>query len=279
MIPFARAGLEAGATSLAVLEIPAGLELRDAGHHRAAARLAARSRHRLPGRHRGRHRARHLGPLAARRDRCAPQRTDPPSSTSRSTPVSAATARAPRTGRPSSTRALATAERQGRADPRGLVAPRRCILADDERPRWPSSSTAVAVAEERGAVFEVLHLAASSAGIRMPEARFDLVRFGIAAYGISPVRRHLRRRTRPRTGDAPRGPRHGGPRRRQHAGANRHRLRRRCPDPGIGKASVLVNGVRRRVVDVGVDSTRHRLRQRSRPRRRHRRRLRFRRRR
>src|SRR5690606_41035247 len=32
----------------------------------------------------------------------------------------------------------------------------------------------------------VLHLAASSAGIREPEARYDLVRFGIAAYGVSP---------------------------------------------------------------------------------------------
>lgn len=32
----------------------------------------------------------------------------------------------------------------------------------------------------------LVHLAASSAGIRMPEARFDLVRFGIAAYGVSP---------------------------------------------------------------------------------------------
>lgn len=32
----------------------------------------------------------------------------------------------------------------------------------------------------------IVHLAASSAGIRMPEARFDLVRFGIAAYGSSP---------------------------------------------------------------------------------------------
>ncbi len=30
------------------------------------------------------------------------------------------------------------------------------------------------------------HVAASSAGIRMPEARLDLVRFGIAAYGVSP---------------------------------------------------------------------------------------------
>jgi alanine racemase len=45
---------------------------------------------------------------------------------------------------------------------------------------------AIAVARDRGAKPEVLHLAASSAGIREPEARFDLVRFGIAAYGISP---------------------------------------------------------------------------------------------
>lgn len=45
---------------------------------------------------------------------------------------------------------------------------------------------AIAVARDRGARPEVLHLAASSAGIREPEARFDLVRFGIAAYGISP---------------------------------------------------------------------------------------------
>jgi alanine racemase len=50
---------------------------------------------------------------------------------------------------------------------------------------------AVAVAAGLGVPTEgpdrpLLHLAASSAGIRMPEARFDLVRFGIAAYGSSP---------------------------------------------------------------------------------------------
>ncbi|MFB2585625.1 alanine racemase [Herbiconiux liukaitaii] len=45
---------------------------------------------------------------------------------------------------------------------------------------------AVAVAEELGARFELVHLAASSAGIRMPEARLGMVRFGIAAYGVSP---------------------------------------------------------------------------------------------
>jgi alanine racemase len=50
---------------------------------------------------------------------------------------------------------------------------------------------AIAVAAGLGVPMEgpdrpLLHLAASSAGIRMPEARFDLVRFGIAAYGSSP---------------------------------------------------------------------------------------------
>jgi alanine racemase len=50
---------------------------------------------------------------------------------------------------------------------------------------------AVAVAAGIGVPTEgpdrpLLHLAASSAGIRMPEARLDLVRFGIAAYGSSP---------------------------------------------------------------------------------------------
>ena len=45
---------------------------------------------------------------------------------------------------------------------------------------------AVAAARALGARPEVLHLAASSAGLYLPEARFDLVRFGIAAYGVSP---------------------------------------------------------------------------------------------
>lgn len=50
---------------------------------------------------------------------------------------------------------------------------------------------ALAVAAGLGVPMEgparpLLHLAASSAGIRMPAARFDLVRFGIAAYGSSP---------------------------------------------------------------------------------------------
>ncbi|MDQ0745205.1 alanine racemase [Clavibacter sp. B3I6] len=45
---------------------------------------------------------------------------------------------------------------------------------------------AVRVAEELGARPAEKHLAASSAGIRLPAAHFDMVRFGIAVYGISP---------------------------------------------------------------------------------------------
>jgi len=47
-------------------------------------------------------------------------------------------------------------------------------------------TTALTTAAELGVVPRVRHLAASSAGWREPRTRFDLVRFGIAAYGISP---------------------------------------------------------------------------------------------
>ncbi|UTT62420.1 alanine racemase [Microcella humidisoli] len=45
---------------------------------------------------------------------------------------------------------------------------------------------AIATAEALGVSPPLRHLAASSAGWREPRARFDLVRFGIAAYGVSP---------------------------------------------------------------------------------------------
>ncbi|PPF47277.1 alanine racemase [Pseudoclavibacter sp. AY1F1] len=46
--------------------------------------------------------------------------------------------------------------------------------------------SAVEEARSLGAQFELLHLGASAAVIDLPEAHFDLVRVGIAAYGISP---------------------------------------------------------------------------------------------
>ncbi|MEV3921615.1 alanine racemase [Actinomadura coerulea] len=45
----------------------------------------------------------------------------------------------------------------------------------------------VARAEKAGARFEVRHLANSAAALTLPEARFDLVRPGIATYGLTPV--------------------------------------------------------------------------------------------
>jgi alanine racemase len=49
---------------------------------------------------------------------------------------------------------------------------------------------AVALAEQRGARPEVRHLANSAATFTLPEAHFDLVRPGIAVYGLSPVPQH-----------------------------------------------------------------------------------------
>jgi alanine racemase len=62
---------------------------------------------------------------------------------------------------------------------------------EDDAAALAEFQAAIAVAAGLGVPMEgpdrpLLHLAASSAGIRMPEARFDLVRFGIAAYGVSP---------------------------------------------------------------------------------------------
>ncbi len=50
---------------------------------------------------------------------------------------------------------------------------------------------AVRIAEEAGLRPEVRHFANSATGILRPSARFDLVRFGIASYGLDPAPGHL----------------------------------------------------------------------------------------
>jgi len=57
---------------------------------------------------------------------------------------------------------------------------------DDDERALDAFTAAVATAAGLGVVARVRHIAASSAGWREPRARLDLVRFGIAAYGISP---------------------------------------------------------------------------------------------
>jgi alanine racemase len=113
---------------------------------------------------------------------------------------------------------------------------------------------AVGTAEKLGAHFERLHLAASSAGWRMPEARFDFVRFGIAAYGISPF-------------DDSSGAELGltpvmtlsATVSEINVGGSRHvriaaGFADGVPTIGIPRASVLVAGDRMRVIEVDVDS-------------------------
>jgi alanine racemase len=81
--------------------------------------------------------------------------------------------------------------RNGRIAIAGLWSHLADASPDDDAAALAEFRTAVAVAHALGVPDEgpnapTLHLAASSAGIRMPAARLDLVRFGIAAYGVSP---------------------------------------------------------------------------------------------
>lgn len=110
---------------------------------------------------------------------------------------------------------------------------------------------AVEVARELGCQPDVLHLAASSAGIREPEARFDLVRFGIAAYGISPfddetaaqlgLRAVMTMRAPVREVDGDRVIVAVG----SADGVN---------SPAAGRAFVAIDGRRLRVSEIGIDT-------------------------
>jgi alanine racemase len=78
------------------------------------------------------------------------------------------------------------AEEAGRLRIAGLWSHLADASPEDDAAALAEFQAAVAVAAGLGVDEPFLHLAASSAGIREPEARFDQVRFGIAAYGISP---------------------------------------------------------------------------------------------
>jgi alanine racemase len=184
MVPIARAALEAGATSLAVLDIPAALALRDAGitapifawMHDPDALFGAAAEADID-----------LGISAV-------WQIDA---------ISAAGAsRAPRvhlkvdTGLsrngateedwPGLVDAALAADRAGTVRLHAAWSHLADASPADDAAALARLHRAVEVAEGRGARFELLHLAASSAGIREPDARLGLVRFGIAAYGISP---------------------------------------------------------------------------------------------
>jgi alanine racemase len=82
--------------------------------------------------------------------------------------------------------ATVAAEKAGRVELVGIWSHLADASPEDDAAALGLLHAAVRIAKDLGANPEILHIAASSAAIRAPEARLDLVRLGIAAYGISP---------------------------------------------------------------------------------------------
>jgi alanine racemase len=184
LVPIATAGLGSGATSLAVLEIPAGLQLREAGVSaplfawlhgthtdfragiEADIQLGISARWQLEA----------IASCGASRPAVVHLKLDSGLSRNGATPADW----------PALVEAALALERAGSIRIRAAWSHLADASVEDDEKALAVFREGVSTARRLGARFEVLHLAASSAGIRMPQARFDLVRFGIAAYGISP---------------------------------------------------------------------------------------------
>lgn len=184
MLPISLAALEAGATALAVLEVDAGLELRAAGitvplfawlhgagtDFRAAAEadidLGVSALWQLEA----------IAESGARR----PARVHLKIDTGLSRNGAAAV------DWPELVSTALHLQSQGFLEVYGAWSHLADASVADDEIALVKFTIAVEVATSLGAKFQKLHLAASSAGLRMPAARFDYVRFGIAAFGISP---------------------------------------------------------------------------------------------
>jgi alanine racemase len=184
MVPLARAALESGASSLAVLDIPAALALREAGitapifawMHDPDALFGDAAEADIDL---GISAVWQLDAIAAARASVAPRvhlKIDTGLSRNGATEADwpALVTSALEHDRAGAVKLYAAWSHLADASP------------EDDGVALGKLRRAVEVAEGLGARFEKLHLAASSAGIRMPEARLDMVRFGIAAYGVSP---------------------------------------------------------------------------------------------
>ncbi|WP_121256834.1 alanine racemase [Nocardioides ferulae] len=92
---------------------------------------------------------------------------------------------------------LVAAARDGERAGRWRVTGIWSHFACSDEPAHPANAAqeavfrdALAVAEAAGLRPEVRHLANSAAGLLRPSARFDLVRFGLASYGLDPAPGH-----------------------------------------------------------------------------------------
>lgn len=184
LVPLAQAALQSGADSLAVLEVPAALELRAAG-------IESQIFAWLHGQHTD---------FAAAVDQhidlgvSALWQVDAIAAAGRNKPgrvhLKVDTGLHRNGANPEDWPALVTAaleaEKLGKLEIVGLWSHLADASAEDDASALALFLESVEVAERLGCRDRLLHLAASSAGIREPEARLGLVRFGIAAYGISP---------------------------------------------------------------------------------------------
>jgi alanine racemase len=252
LLPIAQAGLESGATSLAVLEIPAGLVLRHSG---VTVPLLAWLHGTETDFRAGIEADIELG-ISARwqLDAIAAAGADRPAIVHLKVDTGLSRNGATIEEWPGLVEAALELQRQGVVHIRAAWSHLADASMQDDEAALAEFRRAVVVAEKLGATFEVLHLAASSAGIRMPEARFDLVRFGIAAYGISPFDDS----TGAELGLVP-VMRLEAPVTEVHVGGKGHArlgigFADGIPTLGIAKAHVAIGGIRRQVVSVEADS-------------------------
>jgi alanine racemase len=184
MLPFARAAIEGGAGALAVLEVPAAIELRESGvevplfawlHGERTDFAAAIEADVELG----------VSSLSELR-RILDAVSDRPAAVHLKVDTGLHRNGASPEDWPALVGAAREAEEAGRLRIAGLWSHLADASPDDDAAALAEFRAAVAVAAGLGVDEPFLHLAASSAGIREPEARFDQVRFGIAAYGISP---------------------------------------------------------------------------------------------
>ncbi|WP_285115767.1 alanine racemase [Leifsonia sp. fls2-241-R2A-40a] len=80
-------------------------------------------------------------------------------------------------------------EERGRVVVRGIFSHLSNASVEDDRAAVAVYERALERAAAAGLAPELRHIAASAAALTLPEARFDLVRIGIAAYGLSPFGR------------------------------------------------------------------------------------------
>lgn len=191
LLEVARAGLEAGADSLAVLDVPAGLALRRAGIdvplfawlHGAKTDFSTAIEAGID-----------LGlSTVAELDRIADAAATQARPARVHLKIDTGLHRngADPQDWPALVSAALTHAGAGRVRIAGIWSHLADASPEDDAAALGEYRAALAVASALGVDLDgperpLQHIAASSAGIRMPEARLDVVRFGIAAYGVSP---------------------------------------------------------------------------------------------